>query len=50
MHGTHPPSEITLCPQCRGGRVYIGKCARCGYKGPGHRYTLTEAVEVIIQP
>jgi hypothetical protein len=51
MGGTAPPPEIVLCPQCKGGRVHASNetCPRCGYHGPGHTYTLADAVTVVVR-
>ena len=51
LGGTAPPPEIVLCPQCKGARVHVSNstCSRCGYRGPGHRYTLAEAIPVVVR-
>lgn len=51
MGGTDPPETFVLCPQCKGGRIFPSNttCPRCGYKGPGHVYTLTTAIEVVVR-
>ena len=45
-----PPDTIVLCPQCRSGVVaqMNQTCIRCGYRGPGHTYTLTRVVGIVL--